>query len=64
MKHLMDNWEPPIKDENGFLVHKSREFTALDKKYFKRAKELMTQGEKNVHEALERISQHFYSLWD
>jgi len=64
MEHLMDDWEPPKKDENGFLVHKSREFTELDKKYLARAKELMNQGERNVHEALDRISQHFYSLWD
>jgi len=57
MKHLMDNWEPPTKDENGFLVHKSREFTELDKKYFARAKELMEQGEKNVQLALKRMSE-------
>jgi len=64
IKHLMDNWEPPKKDENGFLVHKPRKFTELDKKYFARAEELMNQGEKNVREALDRISQYFYSLWD
>lgn len=64
IKHLMDNWEPPKKDENGFLVHKTREFTELDKKYFARAEELMNQGKRNVHEALNRISQQFYFLWD
>lgn len=29
-----------------------------------RAKELQHQGERNVQEALNRISQYFYSLWD
>lgn len=64
MKHLMDDWEPPTKDENGCLVHKSREFTELDKKYFARAEELMKQGEKNVQLALKSMSGWFYSLWD
>lgn len=64
MKHLMDNWEPPTKDENGFLVHKSREFTELDKKYFTRANELREQGEKNIRFVLSQIAEHFYDLWD
>ena len=64
MKHLMDNWEPPTKDENGFLVHKSREFTELDKKYFARANELREQGEKNIRFVLSQIAEHFYDLWD
>lgn len=64
MEHLMDNWEPPTKNNNGFLVHKSREFTELDEKYFARVEELRVQGEKNVQEALSRISEYFYCLWD
>lgn len=64
MEHLMDKWEPPTKDENGFYVYKSRESTELDKKYYARAEELATQGEKNVRIALARIAENFYSLWD
>ena len=56
MKHLMDDWKP--------LTNRSREFTELDKMYFKRAKELSDQGEKNIRIALGRMSEWFYSLWD
>ena len=64
IKHLMDDWEPPTKDENGFLVHQPREFTEHEKKYFARARELSEQGEKNVRIALGRIGEWFYSLWN
>lgn len=64
IKHLMDNWEPPIKDENGCLIHKSREFTEIDKKYFARAKELNEQGQKNVQTALTEIAKNFFMIWD
>lgn len=64
IKHLMEEWEPPTKDEHGFLVHKSRELSEHDKKYFARAKELSEQGEKNIRIALGRMAEWFYSLWD
>ena len=60
----MEEWEPPTKDEHGFLVHMPREFNEHDKRYFARARELAEQGDKNIRIALGRMAEWFYSLWD
>jgi len=64
MSHIMDDWKPPIKDENGNLVYTTQEPSDLDKKYWARAKELHTQGHENVKEAFAQIAKNFYALWD
>lgn len=65
MEHLMDQWEPAIKDpDTGFYVHKARERTELDEKYFARVKELMGESDNKIRIAFSLLSEHFFDLWD
>lgn len=64
MDHIMDDWEPPIKDKSGFYHSKPKEQTELQKKYFARAAELAEEGQKNVERALTSMAPHFHCLWD
>lgn len=64
MDHIMDDWEPPTKDENGFYHYKPKEQTELQKKYFARAAELAAEGKANVEKALQEISKNYFYIWD
>lgn len=64
IEHIMDNWEPPKKDENGFYTYPHHERTELDEKYFAREKELGEKAEEDIKDALNQIGENFYRLWD
>lgn len=64
MEHLLDRWEPPVKDENGMLHYKGRERTELEEKYFKRCHELSDKARADIKDACNQIGEHFFFIWD
>ncbi len=52
------------KDENGLVRVTLPPRTVLDDNYFRRAKELSDQGEKNIRYALNQVAEHLYDCWD
>lgn len=64
MSHIMDDWEPAKKDEDGFYHLPVHESTELDKKYFERCKELNNQADVDIKDAFSQLGQHFWKLWD